>query len=93
MLLLWKYSGYGFGYESFSGQLVLRAMPDRQVSGAVSGDDSINCDDNSAVASGCRVLLYNSEQVVEVEPITCLEYGRVLLKRPLEQSFRQGHYL
>ena len=90
VLLLWKYSGYGFGYESFSGQLVLRAMPDRQVSGAVSGDDSINCDDNSAVASGCRVLLYNSEQVVEVEPITCLEYGRVLLKRPLEQSFPSG---
>lgn len=27
---------------------------------------------------------------MEVEPITCLEYGRVLLKRPLEQSFPSG---
>lgn len=89
VLLSWKYAK--FGYEAFTGKLVMRNMKDKSVDGGVTGDDSITCTDNFAVPVGnCRLLLYNEEKQLEVTPKVCLKHGRVLLDKPLPVDMLHG---
>lgn len=86
--LLWAYGG--FDAELFAGKLTLRDFDDQPVSGAVAGDDSIDCEDTSGLRPGMRLLIRLGDAAEEIEVREVLTSRRFRTVENLRRSYDGG---
>jgi hypothetical protein len=86
MKLLWEYADFGFEFEMWTQDLVMRDAVTRVVTQAYVGDDSIDCDTTDGLLPGSRLLMYSGgpgySEEVAIRQI--LDHTRVLLEEPVK---------
>ena len=88
VLLDWKYADFGFDFEMWTGNLIMRDIENRVVTCAVADDDSIDVTDSSGLRQGMRLLLSDGDNAEEVEIKELLDKGRIILKDVLRHTYR-----
>lgn len=88
VLLDWKYADFGFEFEMWTGDLIMRDIENRTVTCAVADDDSIDVTDPSGLRQGMRLLISDGINAEEVEIRELLDKGRIILKNLLKNTYR-----
>lgn len=87
VLLDWKYADFGFDFEMWTGDLIMRDIENRVVTCAVAGDDSIDVTDSSGLRRGMRLLISDGNNAEEVEIRELLDKGRIILQDDLVHTY------
>lgn len=88
VLLDWKYADFGFEFEMWTGDLIMRDIENRTVTCAVADDDSVDVTDSSGLRRGMRLLISDGVNAEEVEIRELLDKGRIILKDVLKNTYR-----
>ena len=88
VLLDWKYADFGFEFEMWTGDLIMRDIENRTVTCAVADDDSVDVTDSSGLRRGMRLLISDGASAEEVEIRELLDKGRIILKDVLKNTYR-----
>ncbi len=85
----WRYGQWGCEFEFFEDRLTMRDVRNMDARSIVVKDDSIDCDDNSGMAPGMRLLVSDGVNREEVEIRSVLDRGRIRTVRDLSTDFNE----